>query len=144
MGCTDEATKQETMLPRDWVDNSLTFCWWISLSSLLVVRWIDDDATQRVSLCRRMWLLFPKAGAQTRPHTVQADPCRLVVGGGGLRWWCLWISFASATSICCCSNVASPSSQTARHSSRSLANSSSLSKEIPHLLMDDLMQESSL
>ena len=36
---------------------------------------------------RRMWLFSPKAEAQTRPHTVQLDPCRL--GGGGLRCSCL-------------------------------------------------------
>jgi len=112
--------------------------------SLLVVRRINDDAAQRVSLCRRMWLLSPKAEAQIRPHiclqcTVQAYPCCVVVGGGWLRCWCLSIRFATATSRCCCSNVASPWWQTARHSSRSLANSSSLSKGIPHLLTDDLM-----
>ena len=90
------------------------------LSPLLVVRRIDDDAAQRVSLCRRMWLLSPKADMQTWPHTVQADSCR-VVGGGGLRCWCLRIRFASVTSICCCPNVVNPLSQTARHSSRSLA-----------------------
>ena len=50
--------------------------------SLLVVRRFDDDAAQRVSLCRRMWLLSPKAEAQTWPHTVQADPCHVVVGCG--------------------------------------------------------------
>ena len=83
---------------------------------------IDDDAAQRVPLCRRMWLLSPKAETQTRPQTVQADPCRL---GGGLRCWFLRTRFASATSVCCCSNVVSPLSQTTRHSSRSLANSSS-------------------
>ena len=53
--------------------------------SLLVVRRFDDGAAQRVSLCRRMWLLSPKTEAQTRPHTVQADPCRVVVGCGWLR-----------------------------------------------------------
>jgi len=67
--------------------------------SLLVVRRIDDDASQRVSLCRRKWLLIPKAESQTRPHVVQADPCRLV-RGGGLRCRCLRVPFASATSIC--------------------------------------------
>jgi len=82
-----------------------------------------------------MWLLSPKAEAQTRLHTVLADPCRVAFGDGGLCCWCLRIRFASATSICCCSNVANPLSQTARHSSRSLANFSSLS----HLLKDDLM-----
>ena len=107
--------------------------------SLLVVRRFDDDATQPVSFCRRMWLLSPKAEAQTRPHTVQADPCRIVVGCGWLRCWCLYARFAAATSICRCSKVASPLTQTARHSSRSPANSSSLSKGIPHLLKDDLM-----
>jgi len=91
--------------------------WWCL--SLLVVRRFDDDAAQRVSLCRRMWLLSLKVEAQTWPHTVQADPCRVVVGGGWLRCWCLRARFATATSICCCSNVASPLSQTARHSSRS-------------------------
>ena len=106
---------------------------------LLVVRRFDDDSAQRVSLCRRMWLLSPKAEAQTRPHTVQADPCRVVIGCGWLRWWCLRARFATATSICCCSKVASLLSQAARHSSRSPANSSSLSKGIPHLLKDDLM-----
>ena len=115
----------------------------LSLSlSLLVVRRFDDDAPQRVSLCRRMWLLSPKAEEQTRPHTVQADPCRVVVGCGWLRCWCLCARFATATSICCCSKVASPLSQTPRHSSRSPANSSSLSKGIPHLLKDDLMWSS--
>jgi len=34
-------------------------------TSLLVVRRFDDDAAQRVPLCRRMWLLCPKAEAQT-------------------------------------------------------------------------------
>ena len=58
----------------------------------------------------------PKAEAQTRLHTAQVDPCRVVVGGGWLRCWCLVICFATATSICCCSNVGSPLSQTARHS----------------------------
>jgi len=82
--------------------------------SLLVVRRFDDDAAQRVSLCRRMWLLSPKAEAQTRPHTVQADPCRVVVGCGWLRCWCLRARFATATSICCCSKVASPLSQVCR------------------------------
>ena len=53
--------------------------------SLLIVRRFDDDAAQRVSLCRRMWLLSPKAEAQTRPHTAQADPCHVVVGCGWLR-----------------------------------------------------------
>jgi len=56
----------------------------ISLS-LLVVRRFDDDTAQRVSLCRRMWLLSQKTEAQTRPHAVHADPCRVVVGGGWLR-----------------------------------------------------------
>jgi len=107
--------------------------------SLLVVRRLDDGAAQRVSLCRRMWLLSPKTEAQTRPHTVQADPCRVVVGCGWLRCWCLRARFATATSIYCCSKVASPLSQATRHSSRSPANSSSLSKGIPHLLKDDLM-----
>ena len=37
--------------------------------SLLVVRRFDDDAAQRVSWCRRMWLLSPKVKAQTRPNT---------------------------------------------------------------------------
>jgi len=112
----------------------------LSLSlSLLVVRLFDDDAAQRVSLCRRMWLLSPKAEAQTRPHTVKVDPCRVIVGCGWLRCWCLRARFATATSICYCSKVVSPLSQTARHSSRSSANSSSLSKGIPHLLKDDLM-----
>ena len=106
--------------------------------SLLVVRRIDDDAAQRVSLCQRMWFLNPKAVAQTRPHTVQADPCRVVIGGGGLRCCCLRIRFTSASSIRCCSNVASPLSQITRHHSQSQANSSSLSKGIPHLLKDDL------
>ena len=81
-----------------------------------------------------MWLLSPKAEAQTWPHTVQADPWRVVVGCGWVRCWCLRARFATATSICCCSKVTSPLSQTARHSSRSPANSSSLSKEIPDLL----------
>jgi len=108
--------------------------------SLLVVRRFNDDAAQCVSLCRRMWLRSPKAEAQTRPaHTVQTDPCRVVVGCGWLRCWCLRARFATATSICCCSNVARPLSQTARHSSRSPANSSSLSKGIPYLLKDDFM-----
>ena len=107
--------------------------------SLLVVRRFDDGAAQRVSLCRHMWLLSPKAEAPTRPHTVQVDPCRVVVGCGWLRCWCLRARFATATSICCCSKVARPLSQTARHYSRSPANSSSLSKGIPHLLKDDLM-----
>ena len=107
--------------------------------SLLVVRRFDDDTAQRFSLCRRMWLLSPKAEAQTRPHTVKADPCGVVVGCGWLRCWCLRARFATATSICCCSKVASPLTQTACHSSRSPANSSSLSKGIPHLLEDDLM-----
>jgi len=113
--------------------------WLLFVLSLLVVRRFDDDAAQRISLCRRMWLLSPKAEAQTRPHTVQADPCRVVVGCGWLCCWCLRARFATATSICCCSKVASPLWQTARHSSRSPANSSSLSKGIPHLLKDDLM-----
>jgi len=97
---------------------------------LLVVRRFEDDAAQHVALCRRMWLLSPKAKAQTRPHTIQADPCRVVVGCGWLRCWCL----RARTSICCCSKVASLLLQTARHSYRSPANSSSLSKGIPHLL----------
>jgi len=65
--------------------------------SLLVVRQFDDDVAQRVSLCWRMWALSPKVEAQTRPHTVQADPCRVVVGGGWLRCWCLRIRFAKET-----------------------------------------------
>jgi len=104
-----------------------TDCKYLSLS-LLVVHGFDDDTAQRVSLCRRMWLFSPKAETQTRLHTVQADPC-----------WFLLARFATATSICCCSKVASPLSQTARHSSRSPAKSSSLSKGIPHLHKDDLM-----
>jgi len=107
--------------------------------SLLVVRRIDDDAAQRVPLCRRMKLLSPKAEAQTRPRTVQTGPCRLVVGGGGLRCRCLRTRFASATSICCCSNAASPLSQTTRQLSQSLANFSRLAKTIMHLLKDELM-----
>ena len=68
--------------------------------------------------------------------------------GGSLprcRWmWlvalmCLRARFDTATSICCCSKFASPLSKTARHSSRSPSNSSSLSKGIPHLLKDNLM-----
>jgi len=52
---------------------------------------------------------------------------------------CLRTRLASATSICCCSNIASPLSQTTRHSSRSLANSPSLAQGILHLLKDELM-----
>jgi len=89
--------------------------WQLSLS-LLVVRLFDDDAAQRVSLCRRMWFLSPKAEAQTRPHTVQVYPRCVVVGCGWLHCWCLRARFATATSICCCSKVASTLSQTARHS----------------------------
>ena len=37
----------------------------------------------------RVWLHSSKAKAQTRLQTVQADPCRLVCGVGGLRCWCL-------------------------------------------------------
>ena len=106
--------------------------------SLLVVRRFDDDAAQRVFLCQRMWLLSPKAETQTWPHKVQADPCRVIVGCGWLHCWCLRARFATATSICCCSKVASLLLQAARHSSRSPANSSSMSKGIPHLLKDDL------
>ena len=39
-----------------------------------------SDAAQRVSLCRHMWFLSPKAEEQTRPDTVQTDPCRIFVG----------------------------------------------------------------
>ena len=48
---------------------------------------MEDDAAQRVPLCRRMWLLSPKVESQTRPHTAQTDPCHLV--GDLFRCWCL-------------------------------------------------------
>jgi len=103
--------------------------WTHSLSlSLLVARQFDSDAAQHVFLCWCMWLISPKAEVQTWPHTVQTDPCRVVVEGGWLHCWCLRTHFATATSICCCSNVASLLLQTARHSSRSLPNSSSCRK----------------
>ena len=108
--------------------------WMLSLSLSLSCPSIWWWLCSTCFLCRRMWLLSPKAEAPTWPHTVQAYPCRVVVGCGWLRCWCLCTCFATGTSICCCSKVASPLSQTARHSSRSLANSSSLSKGIPHLL----------
>jgi len=73
--------------------------------SLLAVCRIDDDAAQRASLRRHMWLLSPKTEAQTLPHTVKADLCCVIVGVGGLHCWCLRIHFASATSMllfkCC-------------------------------------------
>jgi len=48
---------------------------------------IDNDAHHRIPLCGCMWLLNKKAEVQTRHH--DAAGSLPLVGGGGLRCWCL-------------------------------------------------------
>jgi len=75
-------------------------------SPLSTATCLDNAASQHIPLCRLMWLLNPKVEAQTHPHILY----RLIPAAKllSLGCWCLHTRFASATSICWCSNVASP------------------------------------
>jgi len=77
---------------RLWYVNS------IAHSSILVVRQINNDAAQRVPLCRRMWLLSQKAEAQTRPHSLLYRRMP-----GSLPPWGRWVALlVSAHRLCLC------------------------------------------